>query len=50
MNKEHYEEIIKSRVCFVKRVAEGEKATPAESAALPEVARVLFEATRRAAS
>lgn len=46
MNIEQYEEIIKSLARFVTRVAEDEKATPAEIAALPEVARVLFEGSR----
>lgn len=40
---ENLDSVEKDLVAFVHRVATNEKATPAEIAALPEVARVLFD-------
>ncbi len=43
VSRQSAKEITEDLVAFVHRVATNEKATPAEIAALPEVAKVLLE-------
>ena len=43
MNSEQQKEVAQCLVDFVKRVASDKKATPEEVAALPEIARLLFD-------
>ncbi len=43
MNNEQAKEVIESLVGFVKRVSTDKNATQAEIAALPEIAKTLFE-------
>lgn len=42
VSQEQKDAIVNDLISFVQRVSSGENATPAEIAALPEVARVLF--------
>lgn len=46
MNQEQRKEVIEDLVKFVKRVSQDKNATPAELAALPEIAKLLLDVFR----
>lgn len=50
MNKKQYDEAIESLIAFVKRVSSDKDATPAEVAALPEIAKLLVDITSSSAT